>query len=771
MEKIKFQIEIKRVLDVLSKEIYDSPYALLRENIQNAYDAILMRSQYSGEKWSPQENGIIIVHIDNEKIIISDNGIGMSEKVLKDNYWMAGSSGKRTELALKSGVVGTFGIGAMANFGVCTKLKVETESIETKERIISEVERESLSLSEDCIRIDKTSPTGKYGTTITTTLDPKARLTFEQARSYLTPYVQYLPIIVELNGTNISQNSIEEQYRDNSAKIQRTWNGFEYGGIKADILVQCNEVGRVSATVRNISIGGKVIKGIICLRQDFGHLWGLRSSFGLAPVPISSFYSFGGVVNISVISPTAGREALSRESVEVTQRLIKIVEECATNTLAESEICNKSLPFMSRILSTGKILLANKLKVKVEPGQEMTLEELKEHSQKRKYNYYEGNDQTIIETYGTPDTPLIVLSRSSPRRQLESSFIQQFCKVEKVTDAPKILQEFSEKSYAMDEMSFVIKAKNLLEDDYALQSAKIKFANLTHNLPYIIQSSGKGYVEIYIQRNHPTIQPILKCYHDSYDVFIGLIKDYVRVHIYPRIQNWVPSSTREGAEALQKILKQKRELFEIKMEDFGMTSLFSDFMAGKVDFKDVVTKANSFTKIQTQEITKVNVGKMETEIPDLAESLVQPSKEENGGPIFPPFPAFLRTDVDTNKKLLAVEKRNPALNNFQLFFAISDRAFREEYDFFIAPHTTRIIWGGHRIIYIFTHASGSFSLYYDIEMFEDAGDLAGGGIFPTTTIVTKKRIFIPVPDSLKRFFELVEGKRSFYVRFDTISSY
>lgn len=73
MEKIKFQIEIKRVLDVLSKEIYDSPYALLRENIQNAYDAILMRDQYSERKWSPQKNGIIAVHIDNEKIIISDN--------------------------------------------------------------------------------------------------------------------------------------------------------------------------------------------------------------------------------------------------------------------------------------------------------------------------------------------------------------------------------------------------------------------------------------------------------------------------------------------------------------------------------------------------------------------------------------------------------------------------------------------------------------------------------------------------------------------------
>ena len=44
-EKIKFQIEADKVLKLLSSEIYDSPYALLRENVQNAYDAILMRLQ------------------------------------------------------------------------------------------------------------------------------------------------------------------------------------------------------------------------------------------------------------------------------------------------------------------------------------------------------------------------------------------------------------------------------------------------------------------------------------------------------------------------------------------------------------------------------------------------------------------------------------------------------------------------------------------------------------------------------------------------------
>ena len=43
--QIEFNIETQRILKLLANDIYDSPYALLRENVQNAYDAILMRQK------------------------------------------------------------------------------------------------------------------------------------------------------------------------------------------------------------------------------------------------------------------------------------------------------------------------------------------------------------------------------------------------------------------------------------------------------------------------------------------------------------------------------------------------------------------------------------------------------------------------------------------------------------------------------------------------------------------------------------------------------
>src|SRR5260370_6049708 len=94
---------------------------------------------------------------------------------------------------------------------------------------------------------------------------------------------------------------------------------------------------------------------------------------------------------------------------------------------------------------------------------------------------------------------------------------------------------------------------------------------------------------------------------------------------------------------------------------------------------------------------------------------------------------------------------------------------REYADFFRTPHTTRILWGGHRVIYIFSEPTGRLSLYYDVELREPLEEsAAGGALFPTTTLITKKRIFVPVPDPLVDAFKITSGPREFYVRFDLL---
>jgi molecular chaperone HtpG len=79
------------------------------------------------------------------------------------------------------------------------------------------------------------------------------------------------------------------------------------------------------------------------------------------------------------------------------------------------------------------------------------------------------------------------------------------------------------------------------------------------------------------------------------------------------------------------------------------------------------------------------------------------------------------------------------------------------------------MWGSHRVIYIFTDATGELSLYYDIKLKEPLQtQTTGGAMFKTTTIVTKDRIYVPVPKVLEPAFKITDGAKEFYVRFDTI---
>ena len=61
------------------------------------------------------------------------------------------------------------------------------------------------------------------------------------------------------------------------------------------------------------------------------------------------------------------------------------------------------------------------------------------------------------------------------------------------------------------------------------------------------------------------------------------------------------------------------------------------------------------------------------------------------------------------------------------------------------------------------------SLYYDIDLKEPLDkESTGGGMFPTTTIYTDNRIYVPIPPQLESVFKIVEGVKEFLVRFDTI---
>ena len=762
--RLRFDVETSRVLEILSKEIYDSPHALLRENVQNAYDAVLMRAALEG---SDLQSRSILITLAGRRLRIDDDGIGMSEQVLSDNFWKAGSSGKRTALADRAGVIGTFGIGAMANFGVCTSLVVTTRDITGASTIVSRARRDQLRIAEECIDVERLPNGRDPGTTIEIELEEDGQLTLHQIRDYLATYVRFLPVSVIVNGTLISQRSFDSTYARQANRYEHLASTrLDSGQYAATVDLSINRASQVLVRLQNIAVNGSSVGGEALFVQGGGRTMGFRNYFGLAPIPLSSNYQLGGAVNLDILQPTAGREALSRASILHVAALVELLEGCVTRQLSETEHADRNASFQQYISSRGLTDLAGMVRVRALPGNEdIALCEISGRSSGKHRLMYGGQDATVIDRFATEQSELFHVSQKNPRRKIQLRYLRSLG-IEEVPDKV-VVEPIPSTDLAIDLAMVLLRLHRILVEDYLMTNGELVLATVSHGVQVHVEKTGEV-VRVALNKTNSSLKALIQSYETARDVFDGLAKDFVREHLYRHIRDHIPSSTRQGRDTLLKRLRQNKELFRYEERDLGdMEAVLADYLSGKTTLGEVLRSSVAYrTSGQRQWMASEHVGAVENEIPDIVHSQGSIDLELDGSE---PLPPITRTDVGTDKKVLVVGADYSKLNNFHLFLSLSERLYRLEGDFLRLPHTTRIIWGAHRVIYVFTDPTTSLSLYYDIELLEplDTPE-TGGRMVPTTTIVTDGRMFVPVPRELIPAFAIEKGERSFFVRFDTI---
>jgi len=762
--QIKFEVETQRVLEILSREIYDSPLALLRENVQNAYDAVLMRC---ARDESGLTTGRIDITLQGSLLRIKDNGIGMTEEVLRNNFWKAGSSGKRTQLASKAGVIGTFGIGAMANFGIAKKLELTTRSKESPDTLKSVALRETLSIAEECITLERTQDDQEEGTDVSVTLENEAQLNEQQAKQYLQGYIRYVPVQIFFNGELISNQVLDTSVQFSTDDLDDLGaHEAKIGSFSFHVRVGLNPQGLVRAEVTNVRLSDIEMVGSMLLSQGAGAIMGYRNYFGLANIPVSTQFQLGGVANLSFLTPTAGREALNRDSIAHIQQIVNATEKVIAEQMATTDYADRSPVFQSYIARNNRYDLAGNVTVEVHPDPEsVRMREVKQHTDGRHLHYYAGRDLSLIRQFATPQSALIVISQASPRRQIQNHYIANTLKIPAIPDRAIVTKKYSPRELTLAEAALSIRISTTLADDYFLNDFEVQFVDITHGVNFLVEGDqNKG--RLRVARNCPLVQPLLECYDTAPEVFSSFVKDFVRSHVYPQVKNLVPSSTQGGADALRNVLLRNRELYRYEDTDLGeLDPILSDYLAGDMSLGDAIRKARSTNRPQTQSVRSDQVGNVESVIQDVVESPVQ----VEDAPDTEPQPAIIREDTECAYKILTTDNLHPNLNNFTLFLGLSDKLFKREAYFFRSPHTTRVMWGGHRVIYIFDHPSGSITLYYDIELRTPLAEhQANGMMLPTTTLILKNRLFVPVPRELESEFRISEGSKQFYVNFDTI---
>ena len=123
-----FQVDLRGVVDLLSRHIYSSPRVYLRELLQNGRDAITARGELEG---TIEGRGIRISPIDanNDEFVMRDDGVGLTADEMVELLSTVGRSSKRDIFDLpRSDYLGQFGIGLLSCFMVAERIVIRSRS-------------------------------------------------------------------------------------------------------------------------------------------------------------------------------------------------------------------------------------------------------------------------------------------------------------------------------------------------------------------------------------------------------------------------------------------------------------------------------------------------------------------------------------------------------------------------------------------------------------------------------------------------------------------
>ncbi|RUX97535.1 MULTISPECIES: ATP-binding protein [unclassified Mesorhizobium] len=761
---IPFDVETSRIIELLAKQIYQSPFALLRENVQNAFDAIRERMQID-RNFHPR----IDVSIEHDRIKIADNGIGMSRDELRRHFWTAGSSSKNNPEARAAGVVGTFGIGAMANFGIAKIVIVETESARASERTLSSAKRETLSLREDCVTMQRLEVIGQPGTVITAELMSPGSINLVEAKRYLREFVRLVDVPIFVNEELISQVPLEQAVPAIPTNYYERLEAVRVGpNLQAtgDIAISGNAIMRLVLT--DLFWNGQPLKGHLALRSGDGAIHTARSGFGLAMAPINSIYAFGGVIDMQVLQPTAGREALTSDGVQLLQSMMTEIDNFASERLSNTEQCNQSTPFMQWICSNGRYDLAGNLAIEVSGQEDVSLKDAVVLSSQRTVRLYGGSDPTVIKTFSSEDSFLLILSRNNPRRHCQEGYLGRHPVIEAIPDRPTVvnLQEGIDLTSSKWAVSY--RLVSIISEDFFID-VEVAFGEISHGVAVVVdQSKRSGKTLVILNSTATAVITLLQVYETHLDAFRSLAKDFARNVIFPHISQIVPSSTRQGAEAFIEAMRRKRETFEYDSDELDeLPSIMKDYHEGRITLETLIDKSKFAAQTSVQIVE--GASPVRDVVPDLIENERAVQDPANPHTQWIAEPSILRTEIGSPAKLITIDPSEPDLRGYRCFIALAPRTFTEFGDFFTQPHSTSVVWGGQKALFIFIHHSGEFGVYYDMQTMDFVSESAGGGSHRTCTIMLRDRIYIPVPPSIQASFIPKPGeKKRFEIKADLI---
>ena len=571
-EQSSFQagIDFESVLRIISKQVYETPLAFIRENVQNAVDAIRIQAHREGAL--PNDTSYkIAVAVEDRKIVVRDNGIGMSASDLKDYFWTIGASGKRTPEALAAGCVGTFGIGGFANFGVCEKLEVISQTkdsaVGTLTRLTeADISRARTTLPE--VTKEDSDAAAPRGTVVIGYLREPAN--GDQLRSYLLDFVRFVPAAVYFNRENLSQTPFSDvEDHDNLTRI-----GAETQEWCDDDLVITGNLFEdrghtLVASIQNLSIAGESVNLVGRLRFQHGPIDVFKRGFKLCATKIDCSIGVSGRLDCDRFVPTAGRDSPDAVTTSLLNRIVHILERIAVETVLESptRIAQHTRIFRY-VIGNGLVSKLGNVVVRLADGSESSLNEIRKKAEQGIGVFFGvAQKQALNQIMQARGHVVVLLAADRNRRDAERQYLERYCSAKPFDGIIVCSEHYQE--LTLFEKIFLSQLELNISRSYEVQRFHLVPGKLTEDVPVFLREHGGGQPpDILVDVRHPEITKLEVL--GFTDILYSLISTFCREYLGPSLKKWSPRFFGDGALNLELLSKRRSELWILVKGDIGV---------------------------------------------------------------------------------------------------------------------------------------------------------------------------------------------------------
>jgi len=566
-EGFQVGIEFDSVLAAISKQIYETPLAFIRENVQNAVDAVRMQASRQGIPSSEPSLNVQIT-ADGNICTITDNGIGMSLDDLQRLFWTIGASGKRTEEARAAGCVGMFGIGGFANFGVCDELRVVSQSATESVGHWTQLSRNDIEGAGGGIpRVshDEDLSAAPRGTIVRGVLkdqvDPTAMSAFVQ------DFVQYAEEHVFFNDKLISRRPFQlpsESDRDLTA-ISPSETLWVHGDVELTGCLFESPGHLLQAEVRELVVGGESVRVRGWLRFENGPITVLKRGFKICSTTIGTDIGVSGVVDCDRLSPTAGRDSLDPESSSLLASIVTAMEHAAILGVLESPDRVSQHARIFRYVRRQRMIdrLGNVV-VELADGSESPLEDVKRKADGDIQVFFAtSKNRALSQLLQTRGHLVVQLPGDHEKQAAIREYLTTYCGAEPFDGRIECAEQYD--SLSLFERAFLSEVEQTIVGSYDVMNLSLVAGRLTEDVPVFAAESNSKKLTVYVDVRHPEIQKLERLGFGG--IFYSLVAAFVREYLGTVLRGRSPKFFGSGAVNLDFLAKRKSELWVLSTGD------------------------------------------------------------------------------------------------------------------------------------------------------------------------------------------------------------